>query len=287
MRTISLRAEIPKTDKKTPETKVCVAGLGQVGLPVASFVLGKGFEVWGYDLKDSAVKRAREKGIKATTNWDEIPPADVYVITVSTLLKDDVPDLAPVFDVCEKIAQKANRALVSIESTVIPGTCRKIFNEIFRKKLDLVHIPHRYWAGDPIEHGVKQMRVIGGIDEKSLRRGQEFFGKSLDIPLFAVSPIEVAEMCKIAENAYRYIQIAFAEELRQICEEIGLSFNELRKACNTKWNIEMLEARDGIGGHCLPKDVKYLSSLTPHNALLQSAVAVDDAYRKWLEKKTR
>lgn len=282
-----MNIEIPKTGENTSKTKVCVAGLGQIGLPVASYVLDKDFNVYGYDIKESAMRKARKKGIKATTNWDEIPPADVYVVTVSTLMKDDAPDLAPVFDVCERIAQKANHALVSVESTIIPGACRKIFNDIFNKKLDLVHIPHRYWAGDQIKHGVKQMRVIGGIDEKSLRRGQEFFGKSLEIPLFAVSPIEVAEMCKIAENAYRYVQIAFAEELRQICGEIGLSFDDVKKASNTKWNIEILEARDGIGGHCLPKDIRYLSSLTPYNTLLQSAMAVDDAYRKWLKRKTR
>lgn len=267
--------------------KICVIGLGQVGLPVASYISGKGFEIWGCDIKESAIKKARGERIKATTKWDEIPPADVYVVTVSTLLKDNAPDLIPVFDVCEKIAQKTQHALVSIESTIIPGTCRKIFNDIFKKKLDLVHTPHRYWAGDPIKHGVKQLRVIGGIDAKSLERGQSFFGKLLGIPLFAVSPIEVAEMCKITENAYRYVQIAFAEELRQICEEIGLSFEDVRKACNTKWNIQILEAREGIRGHCLPKDVGYLSSLTLHNAILQSAIAVDNAYKTWISQKNR
>ena len=267
--------------------RVCVAGLGQLGIPVASYIQSKGFEVWGHDIKESAVESAKGNGIKAMMDWDEIPVVDVYVVTVSTLLKNDIPDLGPIFNVCERISQKATDSLVSIESTITPGTCRKIFNDIFKKKLDLVHIPHRYWAEAPIKHGVVQPRVIGGINEKSLERGVTFFKKSLGIPLFPVSPIEVAEMCKIAENASRYVQIAFVEELRQICEKIGLNFEDVRKACNTKWNTEILEAREGIGGHCLPKDVRYLSSLTPHNVLLKSAIAVDDAYKKWLKRKPR
>jgi len=113
----------------------------------------------------------------------------------------------------------------------------------------------------------------------------EFYRDVLGIPIHEVSSVEVAEMSKIAENAYRYVQIAFAEELRMICEESGLSFNEVRGACNTKWNVEILEARDGIAGHCLPKDTRYLSSLTSFNTLMKSALAVDEQYRKWLKLK--
>lgn len=83
------------------------------------------------------------------------------MVCVSTLLKENEPDLTPVFDVCSKIAEKAeSSALVSIESTITPGTSRKIHEEIFGGELALVHVPHRYWGGDPEEHGVKQTRVI-------------------------------------------------------------------------------------------------------------------------------
>jgi len=268
--------------------KACVLGLGEIGLPTALYIKKKRFETWGYDIKEAAVVRAKKNGISATTNWDEIPPADIYVVTVSTLLKGGFADLTPVFNVCEKIANKRKPAsLISIESTVIPGTCRKIYEKIFKKKAYLIHIPHRYWAGDPENYGVKQLRVIGGINVESLEKGQDIFEKQLKIPLFAVSPIEIAEMSKITENAYRYVQIAFAEELKQMCHELGLSFEDVRKACNTKWNIEILEAREGIGGHCLPKDIRYLASLTPHNVLLRSAIIVDHKYRQWLKKKIK
>jgi len=193
--------------------------------------------------------------------------------------------MSSIYDVCSKIAEIEKPSLVSIESTVMPGTCRKIHNEIFKGKVNLVHVPHRYWAEAPNRYGVRQARVIGGVDEKSLKIGLRFYKKKLQIPLHVVSSIEVAEICKIAENAYRYVQIAFAEELKMICDKLGPDFDEVRRACNTKWNIEILEARDGIKGHCLPKDVKYLASLTKFNYLLNGAISTDKLYQTYVRER--
>jgi UDP-N-acetyl-D-mannosaminuronic acid dehydrogenase len=128
---------------------------------------------------------------------------------------------------------------------------------------------------------------MGAIDGPSLKEGLKFYRRKLRIPVQVVSPIEVAEMAKVAENAYRYVQIAFAEEMRMVCETFGLDFEDVRKACNSKWNIEILEARDGIGGHCLPKEIKYFISLSKHNTFSRAAVATDAAYRGYLKKRRK
>ena len=109
--------------------KVCVVGLGQIGFPVAEYVSEKGLDVWGYDISSVAVERFSKMGkFKATTNWVDIPQVDVYIVSVTTGQLDGAPDLSAVFDVCKKIAQKAKpSALVTIESTIVPGTSRKIF----------------------------------------------------------------------------------------------------------------------------------------------------------------
>jgi nucleotide sugar dehydrogenase len=264
--------------------KVCVLGLGQIGLPTAKYIAEKGFDVQGYDISEAAVKRAENNSIKATGEWREVRPAGVYVICVSTLLKGDEPDLTPIFDVCEKISEKAGpESLISVESTIIPGTCRKVYKEIFKEHVTLVHTPHRYWAENPTEYGVKQKRLMGAIDEKSMAKGLSFYKNHLEMPLHIVPSIEIAEMAKVAENAYRYVQIAFAEELKMGCEKLGLDFENVREACNTKWNIGILEARDGIGGHCLPKEIRYFASLSEYNILSRSAMAVDTAYRDYLK----
>jgi UDP-N-acetyl-D-mannosaminuronic acid dehydrogenase len=269
--------------------KVCVIGLGEIGLVAAKYTSEKGLDVWGYDISSVAVRHAEEAGITNMTSvWDDVPSCDVYLICVYTGLKKGVPDLSPIFDVCKKIKSKTKSSvypLISVESTIVPGLCRQVFNSTFEGHVHFVHVPHRYWGREPTKHGVKQLRVIGGVNDDSLQAGLKFYRDVLGIPLHVASSIEVAEMSKLAENAYRYTQIAFAEQLRMICEEIGLNFNEVRDACNTKWNIEILEARDGIGGHCLLKDSRYLASLTKSKTLIKSALSVDAQYRKWLKRK--
>ena len=268
---------------------ICVLGLGEVGLPTAKYVLGKGVNVWGYDISQRAVERAKKIGIvNSTKNWKQVPLCDAYIICVSTGLKGEEPNLSQVLDACVKIKGKISSSavpLVSIESTVMPKLCRRVFNEIFEGGVHLVHVPHRYWAEDPKRHGVKQMRVIGAIDANSLRAGLRFYRDILGIPLRVVSSADEAEMSKIVENAYRYVQIAFAEELRMICEKIGIEFSDVREACNTKWNIDIPEARDGIGGHCIPMGIQYVASLKAFSTLLKCAMNADKRYRKWLADK--
>ena len=264
--------------------KVCVVGLGQIGYPVAQYIKAKGLETYGYDISAAAVARISEIGVKATVSWKEVPKVDAYIVSVTTGQTENAPDLTAVFDVCKKIAEKANpSALVSIESTIVPGTSQKVFKEIFKGKISLVHVPHRYWADEPEKHGVNQMRVIGAVNDASLKAGLKLYQNVFGIPLHTCPTVEIAEMCKITENSHRYLQIAFAEDLKMLCAQIGMSFDDLRAAMNTKWNVDLPEARDGIGRHCLPKDIRYVTSLAP-SILLDAAMKVDTQYRGWLTK---
>jgi UDP-N-acetyl-D-mannosaminuronate dehydrogenase len=97
-----------------------------------------------------------------------------------------------------------------------------------------------------------------------------------------VSEIEIAEITKVVENADRYLQIAFAEELYLYCQTNNINFPELRDAVNTKWNVNILEPREGIGGHCLPKDTKMFlqSSKSIRSKILTTAMEVDEHYRR-------
>lgn len=245
--------------------KICVVGLGTVGEPVARYINKLGFDVCGYDLKKKTLG-----DITTFTSMESIPLVDVYVVAVPS---------NNVETVCRKIAEINRECLVSIESTVPVGTCRGLSKTL---GLDvLVHCPHRYWVEEPVEHGVRQLRVIGGVNERSLKQGLAFYRK-LDIPLHVCSTVEVAELCKIAENAYRFVQIAFAEELWMISEKHKISFDEVRNACNTKWNIEIPEARDGIYGSCLPQDMGFLRLLSNETPLLEGAVLADRNYKAHL-----
>jgi UDP-N-acetyl-D-mannosaminuronate dehydrogenase len=96
-----------------------------------------------------------------------------------------------------------------------------------------------------------------------------------------VPEVEIAELTKIVENAHRYLQIAFAEDLYLYCQANNINFAELRDSLNTKWNVNVLEPREGIGGHCLPKDTKMFlnSSKSMKSKIIEAAIKTDEDYR--------
>jgi UDP-N-acetyl-D-mannosaminuronate dehydrogenase len=113
--------------------------------------------------------------------------------------------------------------------------------------------------------------------------------KTVGISMHPVSNVELAELTKIVENADRYLQIAFAEELYLYCQANHINFSELKDALNTKWNVHILEPREGIGGHCVPKDTKMFldSSKTAKSKILLAAIEADQAYRKFRQMKDK
>lgn len=297
-------------DKKTYEesslNKILIIGLGQLGLPVARYIKQRGgFDVYGYDISSKAMDRAQTTaGIKKAANFSDF---DVYILCISTHKPEDMfsPQIEGLLSIIDKISKEAkNGALVSIESTIPKGTSKKVF-EMLNHKLHVAHAPHRWYALEEQEHGVNQVRVIGGVCDCCLKIAMYFYdgrsenmsnpsssssssnekskAKSLGIPMHPVSDIEIAELAKIIENADRYLQIAFAEDLYIYCQANNISFPELRDAVNTKWNVHILEPREGIGGHCLPKDTKMFlqSSKSIKSKILQAAIEVDQDYRRY------
>ena len=352
--------------------KVLIIGLGQLGLPVAKYVKERGFDTYGYDISEKAIQRAEK--VASIKRADDFSEFDVYIICVSTHRPDDM--FTPQIDglssiVQEKIAKEAkNGALVSIESTIPRGTSKKVF-EMLNHRLHVAHIPHRWYALEEKEHGVNQLRVVGGVCDCCLKVAAQFYGQisinndinsekidsdddddddigsgigshimvnantdeiindidaklspacgastttnltpttpttttthasnihkhnninysttpNLGIPLHPVSDVEIAEITKIAENAHRYLQIAFAEDIYLYCQANSINFPELREALNTKWNVELLEPRDGIGGHCLPKDTRMFlqssKSISTRSKILKASMEVDEEYRRY------
>jgi UDP-N-acetyl-D-mannosaminuronic acid dehydrogenase len=292
--------------------RVVVIGLGQLGLPVAKYIKERGFEVFGYDINAFTMDRAeKEHGIKKVNDFSDM---DVFVICVSTHKPDDIfaPYLDGLYSVVHKISNEArNGALLSIESTISCGTSKKVF-EMLDHRLHVVHAPHRWYALEEDVHGVNQLRVIGGVCECCLNNGLKFYDgtdsrlsgrvrfkhdgdttkelmKTVGISMHPVSNVELAELTKIVENADRYLQIAFAEELYLYCQANHVNFSELKDALNTKWNVHILEPREGIGGHCVPKDTKMFldSSKSAKSKILLAAIDADQAYRKFRQMKDK
>ena len=221
--------------------KVLVIGLGQLGLPVARYVNERGLDVYGYDISSEAMERAEKTtGIKQAANFSGF---DAYIICVSTHKQEDMfsPQIDGILSIVERLSKEAkDGALVSIESTIPLGTSKKV-SEILNHRLHVVHAPHRWYTLEEKEHGVNQLRVVGGVRDCCLRVAMQFYdgsGSKIDnvnsvtaqehtdyIHILDANyhernirhthapstEVEIAELTKIIENAHRYLQIAFAE----------------------------------------------------------------------------
>jgi UDP-N-acetyl-D-mannosaminuronic acid dehydrogenase len=270
------------------EKKILVIGLGQIGYSNAEYMTSLGLKVDGYDISEHAISRALKNGViqkKASSFRDY----DYYIICISTHRPEDmfVPYLDGLMDIAIRLSHEGKGgALVGIDSTITRGTSQEIL-KILGHRLHVVHVPHRFFVHEKAEHGVKQTRVLGGCSTCCTNEAIQFYGNSLGIPLHIVSSADIAELTKVVENSYRFMEIAFAEELRMVCENTQIDFNELRDAINTKWNIKILEARDGVGGHCLPKDSQMFLDISRNvlvTSIIRAAKMVDEQYRFFLTK---
>jgi UDP-N-acetyl-D-mannosaminuronic acid dehydrogenase len=269
--------------------KVLIIGLGQIGYSNAQYMTSRGLSVDGYDISEKAVNRALQNKV-IRKNARSFEGYDYYIICVSTHKPDNmfIPFLDGLFDIVRRISREGKKgALVGIDSTVTRGTSNRV-KEILHHRLHVVHVPHRYYVNEPDEHGVRQTRVLGGCEPCCVKSAMRFYGEMLSIPLHIVSHIDVVELSKLVENSYRYMEIAFAEELKMVCDRSGIDFDQLRKAVNTKWNIRILEAKDGIGGHCLPKDSQMFLDMSKNvlqSSIIEAAKTVDLKYRLHVDKK--
>jgi UDP-N-acetyl-D-mannosaminuronic acid dehydrogenase len=263
--------------------KILIIGLGQIGQANAEYMTQRGLSVDGYDIDKSAVKRAlAAKVIRREAKT--FKGYDYYIICVSTHDPNDIamPCFNNLLETSQRLYKEGTEgSLVIIESTVSKGICSMV-HEILEHKLHVAHVPHRFYAKEKEEHGVRQIRVLGGCRDCCTEAAVDFYKDALDIPIHRVGSVEVAALSKVVENSYRFLQIAFAEELKLFCDCYGLDFEELREAVNTKWNTKLLEAKEGIGGHCLPKDTRMYLDLSKKAlpfSIIDSAIQINEKYR--------
>ena len=174
-------------------------------------------------------------------------------------------------------------SLISIESTLPPGTMMRV-REFLEKKgfelgtdLFLIHVPHRVMFGVD-ETVCDTPRVMGAFTKACLEKGRQFY-TPLVPQVVEVSDIRVAELSKVVENVKRYVDVAFAQEIYSYCIDQGMDYNELRRAVNSKNNVELLGTDWGIGGECLPKDMNFLQTVCD-STLLEGAEQADRDYRE-------
>jgi UDP-N-acetyl-D-mannosaminuronic acid dehydrogenase len=288
--------------------KICVIGLGYIGLPTAAILAKTGFKVHGVDVNEKAVelinngkvhifepdldilvKKAVESGnLKASVKPEK---ADVFIIAVPTPFKEGhKPDLTYVEQATRSITPYLEPGnIIILESTSPVGTTEKIAEWIINERKDLSidersenrifvsHCPERVLPGKILKELIENNRIIGGINKESTKKTVELYKTFVKGKILETNS-RTAEMSKLVENAYRDVNIAFANELSLICDELGINVWELIYLANHHPRVNILQPGPGVGGHCIAVDPWFIVDVAPETAkLIRTARLVNDS----------
>jgi UDP-N-acetyl-D-mannosaminuronic acid dehydrogenase len=301
-----------------PFRKVVIVGLGYVGLPTAATFARSGLEVLGVDVNDDVVRTINDgrihiyerdldilvhdmvvaKRLRADTKPEQ---ADAFVIAVPTPVNSDMtPNMTLVDNACASIAPVLKRGdIVIIESTSTVGTTERASRLLAAARPDLAfphqapeeadvmmaYCPERILPGATLEELVNNARVLGGLDDRSSSRALElyrFFVKGEMI----VAHARAAEMSKLTENAFRDVNIAFANELSMICDELEIDVWSVIRAANLHPRVNILQPGAGVGGHCIAVDPWFIIDQAPQTArIMRMARDTNHAKTKLIARK--
>lgn len=266
-------------------SKICVIGLGYVGLPLAHAFSAKyevvGFDIskWridelstGYDrtleLTENQVKEAIKNGMKFSLDINDIKDCNIYIVTVPTPIdKNKRPDLTPLIKASETVGKVLKKGdIVIYESTVYPGAteedCVPVLEKFSNLKFNVDffcgYSPERINPGDKEHTVTKILKVTSGSTPEIGKKVNELYASIITAGTHLAPTIKVAEAAKVIENSQRDINIAFVNELAIIFNKLGINTNDVLSAAGTKWNF--LPFRPGlVGGHCIGVDPYYLT----------------------------
>ncbi|OVZ59506.1 UDP-N-acetyl-D-mannosamine dehydrogenase [Pigmentiphaga sp. NML080357] len=299
---------------------ISVIGLGYIGLPTAAVFASHKKKVIGVDVNEKAVntinqgeihivepdldivvRAAVTDGYLSATGRPQ--PADAFLIAVPTPFKaDHEPDLAYIEAASKAIAPVLRKGnLVVLESTSPVGATEQMAQWLGEARPDLTfpqthgedsdirvaHCPERVLPGHVLRELVSNDRVIGGMTPKCSSAACDLY-KIFVAGECVITDARTAEMCKLTENSFRDVNIAFANELSIICEKLGINVWELIRLANRHPRVNILQPGPGVGGHCIAVDPWFIVSTTPAEArLIRTAREVNDSKPHWVLDKVK
>ncbi|HEV6184697.1 TPA: nucleotide sugar dehydrogenase [Streptococcus pneumoniae] len=260
-----------------------VIGLGYIGLPTILMLATNGVKVVGTDYNQDLVRtlnegqitfkedgldelfhKAVESGVDFTTEYQQ---TDTYIISVPTPYDSFSKKIDPsyVIEATKTVLDNCNKgAVIIIESTVSPGTVDKFIRPVVEEKgfvigsdIHLVHAPERIIPGNMVYELVNNNRTIGADDLEIGYKVKELYASFCKGDI-VVTDIRTAEMTKVVENTFRAVNIAFANELAQICSYDNMNVYEIIRICNMHPRVNILQPGPGVGGHCISVDPWFL-----------------------------
>ncbi len=303
-----------------PFQTISVIGLGYIGLPTAAVFASRKKQVIGVDVNQKAVDTINrgeihivepdldmvvhaavtEGYLRATTKAE---PADAFLIAVPTPFKDDhEPDLTYIESASMAIAPVLKKGdLVILESTSPVGATEQMSAWLAAARPDLsfpqthgedsdirvAHCPERVLPGHVLRELVQNDRVIGGMTPKCSVSAASLYKVFVEGECI-ITNARTAEMCKLTENSFRDVNIAFANELSIICDKLEINVWELIRLANRHPRVNILQPGPGVGGHCIAVDPWFIVSKTPEEArLIRTAREVNDSKPEWVLNKVK
>lgn len=298
---------------------VCVVGMGYIGLPTAALLANRGYKVHGVDVSQHAVDTINEGKIhivepeldtfvSSAVNSGmlsahlEPAEADIFLVAVPTPFHHDqlnevtnspVPNLDYVKSATKAIAPYVKPGnLVLLESTSPVGTTEMMAEELEAAGVDLsqihvAHSPERVLPGHIMRELIENDRVVGGVDDASTKAAAEFYRTFVEGEVLETTS-KTAEMAKLTENAFRDVNIAFANELSMLADDMDIDVYELIKLANHHPRVNILQPGCGVGGHCISVDPWFIvNSANGKAKMVEQARRTNDYKSEWVVEKVK
>lgn len=278
---------------------ICVHGLGYVGLSTAALFANNGYDVAGFDTDESHVESLRSGEFSVSepeletfvrealasnlSVTEAVVEADCHLICVPTPY-DDGPDMSYVEQSATAIGDVLRSGdTVVVESTVPPGTTTETVAPLLEttglsagEEFSLAYTPETILPGNTVPELKNNDRIVGGIDEDSTERVCALYESVVSGTIHRAPDATTAEFIKLSQNAFRDVNIAFANELAKIANDYGVDARDAIDLANTHPRVDILSPGPGVGGHCLPVDPLFLTESSAETDLVETARKVND-----------
>ncbi|UXC30005.1 UDP-N-acetyl-D-mannosamine dehydrogenase [Aliarcobacter butzleri] len=291
--------------------KICVIGLGYIGLPTAALLANRGYDVHGVDIVESTVDTINagkihivepelDTFVKSAVNSGKLKAslkadfADVFIIAVPTPFHDGfVPNIDYVISATKSIAPYVKKGnIVILESTSPVGTTELVEKTLKEEKIDtskiyIAHCPERVLPGKIMQELVENDRIVGGLTLEATAKTVEFYNTFVSGEVLNTDA-RTAEMAKLTENSFRDTNIAFANELSMLCDKFNINVWELISLANRHPRVNILQPGAGVGGHCIAVDPWFIVHAGGETAkIIRTAREVNTYKTEWVIEKIK
>jgi UDP-N-acetyl-D-mannosaminuronic acid dehydrogenase len=299
--------------------KICIMGLGYIGLPTAALLANRGYQVHGVDTNQRTIDTINKGEIhivepdldefvmnavnkKALTANIEPVDSDIFMIAVPTPFHADkfngitnspIPNVDYIVNATKKIAPYVKSGnLILLESTCPVGTTDMVADLLMEEGIEIdrvyiAHSPERVLPGQIMRELIENDRVVGGINGESTTKAASFYRSFVEGKVLETTA-KTAEMAKLTENSFRDVNIAFANELSMLCDDMNIDIKELISLSNRHPRVNILNPGCGVGGHCISVDPWFIvDSANGKAKIIEQARRTNDHKANWVIDKVK